>query len=291
MHVPVFGRFSSNFLVIGSVIKIINQIENIKIMLNICRKAAEKVEKAVKPLVGRKSAGEVVIGHAGSRVKKIDKVAEDATLDVLMQTGLSMKVLSEETGTISIGEKPKLICVIDPLDGSYNAIHNIPIYSFSIAFAEYRPEANLDDINYALVKNLVTGEIFEARKRKGCTLDGKNISTPKGELKGSTMCIYVQDNPKILNILKMPKRIRTLGSIALELCYLAKGDYHAVVDLRNFLRTTDIAAGKLIVEEAGGVVTDENGLPIRKSVLKIEKTCLIASGNAKINKEIVNALR
>jgi myo-inositol-1(or 4)-monophosphatase len=144
-----------------------------------------------------------------------------------------------------------------------------------------------------LVKNLATGDVYEAEKGKGAKLNGKNISTTRDEkLEGASLCVYIhRDVRRLEKLLKMPKRVRTLGCVALEMCHVAKGDYHAMVDLRKVLRVTDIAAGKLIVEEAGGIVSDGLGQPLRASILEIERTSPIASGNIGIHKKILNVLR
>jgi myo-inositol-1(or 4)-monophosphatase len=79
--------------------------------------------------------------------------------------------------------------------------------------------------------------------------------------------------------------------VALELCYLARGDYHAFVDLRRALRVTDIAAGKLIVEEAGGIIGTETGSPLMADISELGRISIIAGGNYKIYEQVMNEIR
>jgi D-fructose 1,6-bisphosphatase (EC 3.1.3.11) len=84
--------------------------------------------------------------------------------------------------------------------------------------------------------------------------------------------------------------MRILGSVALELSYVANGAYDAFMDLRGNLRVVDIAASKLIVEEAGGIVTTEKGDPLNGLLNVKERTSLIAAGNKQLHHEIMKAL-
>jgi myo-inositol-1(or 4)-monophosphatase len=195
-------------------------------------------------------------------------------------------VLSEESGLVTFGENPEYICVLDPLDGTHNAIHGIPFYSVSIAIARYSENASLEDIGYGLVMNLKTGDVFEAGKGKGARFNGETISAEDKRLDESTFCIYMRNDTGVLNrLLHGVKRIRNMGSVALELCHVAKGDYHGLVDLRNLLKVTDVAAGKLILEEAGGICTPDAG------ILGLEGIPVVACSSEKLYKDVAKLLR
>lgn len=248
-------------------------------MLEICREIAAEVQTAVKPLIGV------------ARGEKIDAAAEETVLRLLSETEIPMLVVSEESGRVVLGETPEYICVLDPVDGSFNAAHNIPVYSISIAFAKYKPNATLQDVKFGLVKNLATGEVFEAAKGKKSTCDGRNISTSqRGGLTASTLCIYLQKNIREIRLLQKLNGVRALGSIALELCYAARGDYEGLVDLRGCLRNIDVAAGKLILEEAGGVVSDESGKALKTGIHEVNTLSIVASANKKLHKKVLDAI-
>lgn len=263
-------------------------------MLKLCRKVADEVQKAVKSVVGTKKAGKFCgIGADGTPTEGVDVAAEAAALRVLEKAGISMLVVSEEAGKVEIGESPEYICILDPVDGSYNAVRGIPIYSLSIAFAEYSRTATLNEVEYALVKNLATGNVFETMKGKKPRCNGKKISTrSKDELGKCTFSIYAKKSgfDRMLPLLKTVEKTRTLGSVALELCYVARGDLDGVADLRNDLRNIDIAAGKLILEEAGGVVSDENGNTLKAGITGIEKVNILAAGNKGIHRKVLKAV-
>lgn len=267
-------------------------IKKVRIMIGILREVAEEVQKVVDPLAGTKKAGKFIkMGADGTPTVKIDAVAEKAAFEVLRGTGISMVILSEESGVVAIGDSPEYICVLDPVDGTYNAVHGIPIYAISIAIADYKENASAKDIEFGLVMNLKTGDIFEAQKGKGASFNGKNISTSKDEsLDESTFCIYMRDIKKLNGLLKGVKRMRSMGSVALELCHIAKGDYHGLVDLRNVLKVTDVAAGKLILEEAGGVISSGAGSVLDTSILSLKGIPVVACSNEELHKEVSKLL-
>ncbi|MGZ7118011.1 MAG: inositol monophosphatase family protein, partial [Methanobacterium sp.] len=76
----------------------------------------------------------------------------------------------------------------------------------------------------------------------------------------------------------------------IELCYVAHGTYDAFLDIRGNVRIVDIAAAKLIIEESGGIMTDENGEKLKNKLNVKERTSIIASGNQKIHKEIIEVI-
>lgn len=268
---------------------------------SIAIKMAEKVQKAISPLVGKEEAGEIIkMGADGTPTKLIDLVAEDETINVLENTGRPATLISEEIGYLKIGQQegsePRIIFVVDPLDGTTNAIKNIPFYGISIAIAEYHPGdvlPSLADVKMGFVKNFATDDIYEALKGRGAFLNNERIKPSKQEaIEESSMgaFIYGTKFPKIDNICRIIRRMRILGSVALELSYVANGSYDAFMDLRGNLRIVDIAASKLIVEEAGGIVTNEKGEPIDGLLNVKERTSLIAAGNKRLHHEIMKTL-
>jgi myo-inositol-1(or 4)-monophosphatase len=255
-------------------------------MIETLREVASEVQKAVQPIKDTREAGEVIkMGADGTPTVMLDDVAEKAALDVLRGTNIPMVVLSEEAGTVTMGDNPEYICVLDPVDGTHNAVHGIPFYSISIGLGKYKEDATTEDIELGLVMNLETGDVFEAEKGKGATFNGSRIKTEDKRLGDSTFCIYMRnDIERLSGLLRGVKRVRNMGSVALELCYIAKGDYHGLVDLRNLLKVIDIAAGKLILEEAGGICTPET------SILNLEGITVVACSSEKLYKDVAGLL-
>lgn len=273
--------------------------EEIKFWKVVSYQIIREVEEAISPLVGRKKAGETLkMGADGTPTKLIDEVAEEKVIEVLNNTGKSLTLVSEEIGELKIGNgQSEVIFVVDPLDGTINAIKNIPVYGISIAIADaFNKSLNsltIKDIEIGFVKNLATGDLYEAFKENGAYINGdKLIPSTQEKITGSSIGAYIRGakTEYINKICNMVKRIRLLGSVAIELCYVADGTYDSFLDIRGNLRIVDIAAAKLIIEEAGGIITDENGENLNNKLNVKERTSVIASGNLSIHKDIINCM-
>ncbi|MDI6859602.1 MAG: bifunctional fructose-bisphosphatase/inositol-phosphate phosphatase [Methanocellales archaeon] len=249
-------------------------------MKKLCEDVANAVSDAIGSIIGRVEGGTILyMGADGTPTAKIDDVAERAALRVLKEDGRSFELISEEIGSMTIGEKPELTIVLDPLDGTHNAIHGIPFYSFSMAICGN----DLSQIYYGYVRDLVTGDVYMAEKTRGAFLNGRKIRVSETM---DEYCVSVNDHITLDKNCK----IRLLGSAALELCYVASHKLDALIDNRGYLRVTDISAGKLIVEEAGGIVTDCMGMPLKLPLDVRQKIRIIAS-NGRIHEKLLAKLR
>ena len=268
---------------------------------SIAVKMAEQVEKAVAPLVGTPDAGEIIkMGADGTPTKLIDLVAEDEAIDVLENTDRPVTIISEEIGILHINQEPpdepRIIFVVDPLDGTSNAIRNIPFYGISVAVAEYIPGGDLPSLNNVVmgfVKNFATEDLYWAIRGQGAFLNDKKIcASSQNSLDRTSLGAFIYGTRfrRVDSICRVIRRMRILGSVALELAYVASGSYDAFMDLRENLRIVDIAASKLIVEEAGGVVTNERGESIDGLLNVKARTSLIAAGNKELHKKIMQTL-
>ncbi|PWR74085.1 fructose-1,6-bisphosphatase [Methanospirillum lacunae] len=252
-----------------------------------CNSMAVSVRNAITPLCGTEEGGRVIgIGADGTPTKYIDKVAEDIIISTLREYGLCKTLISEEIGKISIGGEKGTI-FLDPVDGTYNATMSIPFYALSIAYAEE------GHILQAFVQNLATGEVFTAKKGGGAFLDGHLICVSQtSDLQTSAMSIYGKhfQQDRIFNLMQKIRRFRQFGASALEISYVAAGRIDGFVDLRKTLRVTDAAAGVLICEEAGGIVTDLDGRSISFADEVTIGTCLIAT-NGHLHRKVIEYLR
>jgi myo-inositol-1(or 4)-monophosphatase len=242
---------------------------------DLCSNVALAIEKAVSGLIGKPEAGVTLrIGADGTPTEKIDEIAENAALRVLENDGRSMRIVSEELGEKIIGGEPEFTFVLDPIDGTFNAVNNIPFFCVPIAIGGL----DLSDIRSCCVKNLVNGDTYTAERGNGAFLNGKMIHvSDHSELSELSVISYSQ-RPHALPINNHNvRRVRVFGCAALELCYIASGIFDAFIDMRNMLRVTDIAAGKLIVEEAGGRVSDWSGNPLSTPFDVRQRVNVIAS--------------
>jgi len=273
--------------------------DNAKFWKGVSYEIVDKVGEAISQFVGKRESGEIVkMGADGTPTKLIDMVAEEKVIDVLEDAGRPLTLISEEIGELKIGNEPsEVVFVVDPLDGTSNAVKNIPAYGISIAIADTQDKSpellTISDVELGFVKNFATGDIYEALKGKGSLMNGKNlIPSPKEDISSSSIGAYVYraKKRKIDVLCETIRRMRILGSVAIELCYVADGKYEAFMDLRGNLRLVDIAAAKLIVEEVGGVVTDERGMALNGKLNVRERTAMIAASNTILHKEIMKIM-
>lgn len=272
--------------------------KDIKFWSRISSEIMEEVHEAINPLVGEKKADEIVkMGADGTPTKLIDLVAEEKAVEVLESAERPLTLVSEEIGRLEIGgSSSEAVFVVDPLDGTFNAVKNIPAYGISIAVAGITdPDRSMtmDDIELGFVKNFATGDIYQASKGGGASLNDEDIvNTSKKDISQSSIGAYIYraDMEMVDNLCKMVRRMRILGSVAIELCYVVDGTYDAFLDVRGNLRIVDVSAAKLIVEEAGGLVTDEYDQKLNGKLNVLERTSIVASGNKNIHKELLKIL-
>ncbi|WP_297070013.1 bifunctional fructose-bisphosphatase/inositol-phosphate phosphatase [Thermococcus sp.] len=226
---------------------------------------AKGVEKAVMPMFGTPEAGKDMGENvSGDVTKYVDRVAENLVVERLKPLGVN--IVSEEIGNIDVGSD--YTAVIDPIDGSYNFAAGIPVFAFSLAVFKCRSPI------YGAVYEFVTGNFYEGIPGKGAFMNGNPIHVRKAERGKEAISFYTRG--RCTGLIKKVKRVRVLGAIAVELTYLAKGALDGVLDVRNYVRTTDIAAGVLIAREAGALVTDENGEELRLNLNATDQTNIIA---------------
>jgi myo-inositol-1(or 4)-monophosphatase len=224
-----------------------------------CEEMGDKVEEGIRDLVDTPAGWESVsMGADGTPTRRLDQVAEDCILEGLTAEKAYKTLISEERGRFEIGGRKGTI-FLDPVDGTYNAAHGIPFYALSIALAEGGMVMN------GYVRDLAHGDTFTASRQKGAFLNGRPIQVSSiRSLQESTMSVYGKkfDPGQVLHLGQKIRRWRLFGASALELAYVGSGRIDAFIDLRRTLRVTDAAAGMLICEESGGVVSDLEGRPL-----------------------------
>jgi myo-inositol-1(or 4)-monophosphatase len=201
------------------------------------------------------------IGEGGDKTLVIDRLCEDAIfeeLDALHRAGHEFTAVSEERGSVSFGDgDSRLRVVIDPIDGSLNARRTIPLHSVSIAIAE---GDSMDDVTFGYVYEFGAREEFIATRDRA-ELDGGRIEAPTGD--GLELVAVEASKPervrKAMEVLEdRAYRIRSPGSIAVGLCYVACGRYDGMMTTRP-CRSVDAAAGQLIARTAGATLAFGNG--------------------------------
>jgi len=210
---------------------------------------AEVVERAVSKALHEPGAFDVVgTGSDQAGTLGIDRAAERALLDYVKEHDVPVNVLSEEVGYIDRRKRSTL--VVDPIDGSYNAAHGIPFYALCLAVGDRA----FSDVMEALVLNLVSGDEYLAVAGGGATLNGAPIRTRPYREPDSLYCLYSGSTAtgRAHHLTTIPRRVRSLGSAALEICMVAQGSADMFFQDGVPLRITDLAAPGLVLREAGG---------------------------------------
>jgi len=219
---------------------------------------------------------------AGQVSVRVDRVAEEAVLNYLEAHEVPLNVLSEEIGYIDRGAEQTLI--LDPIDGSQNCARGLPFFSVSLAVGRKA----LSDVHTGLVRNLVAGSTYFAQRGKGAMLDGRPIHVGPFRRDRSFVLVWMGDSadPATYTLVQKIVRIRSLGCASLELCLVAQGGADAYVmrclDYAKRIRVVDIAAGALILREAGGEVYDEARRPLEMAFDLGERANLLAIGDRRI---------
>jgi myo-inositol-1(or 4)-monophosphatase len=220
-------------------------------------RAARRAGRIIGEHLGRLAAGEVSRKEGAEFVTAVDRAAEQAIIDIISKEFPQDAIFAEESAR-QVGERRWLI---DPLDGTTNFVHSYPMFSVSIAL-ERKGEVVL-----GVVLDVLRDELFLARKGGGAELNGKRIST--SELASPADALLAtgfpfRARPRMGAYLKCFGRLlaqvhdmRRCGSAALDLAHVACGRLDGFWEIS--LKPWDMAAGSLLVREAGGVVSDFAG--------------------------------
>ena len=196
-------------------------------------------------------------------VSEVDRLAEKDIIEIILKAYPNHSILSEEAGAIAAKDKEgeDFQWIIDPLDGTTNFLHGMPHYAVSIAC---KVKGRLE---IAVVYNPVTDELFTASRGNGAKLNNTRIRVSgrtglDGALLG-TGIPFSQDRDfdAYLNTMRKfmgrPAGIRRAGAAALDLAYVAAGRFDGFWEEQ--LKPWDMAAGVLLVREAGGLIADLDG--------------------------------
>lgn len=194
-------------------------------------------------------------------VTEVDKHSEKAIIDIIRKNYPGHSIISEEVGEML--QESDYQWIIDPIDGTVNFAHGIPICCVSIGLK------HKDELLLGAVYNPMMNELFFAEKGKGAYLNDKPISV-SSKTNFAKACLVTGFPYKWPNSSEHPIRVferfileglpvRRLGSAAIDLCWVACGRFDGFWEYN--LSSWDVAAGYLIVQEAGGRITNFDGAP------------------------------
>ena len=252
-----------------------------KTALNIARQVGEQVRKAVKDIAGKAESNQVVgMGKDGTPTKKIDRIAEDVAMEILK--GYDLKIVTEESGVVGEGD---VFVALDPIDGTFNAVKGIPLYSISLCFSN---SIYFKDVFLGYVLNLATGTEYYSLNGKSFK-DGEVIQvSKKSEVSKADVIFYYPLKP--LNF----KRIRIFGCASLEICFVADGTVDAFIDIRGdrgYLRVFDVSAGLYIAKNAGALITDDIGNPLDKKKFTMDERFKLVVANPELHKKLLEVIK
>ena len=228
--------------------------------LNIMIKAAEKASKSVIRDFGE--VEKLQVSKKGPRdfVTKTDKLVEKILIEELSKTKKNYSFLSEEVGSIKNKDQEN-VWIIDPIDGTTNFLHGIPHFAICIALQSKK------EIVSGLIFDPIKDEMFFAEKNKGAFLNNHRLRVSnKNSIED---CLFSSNHEGVkFSDLNM----RYGGCAALDLAYVASGRLDGF--FHNKINLWDVAAGALLVEEAGGIVNDLNQYPINNIDIKASSTSI-----------------
>lgn len=228
--------------------------------LKVCKGAGEKVFTEIKKILENEDRKKILkVGFSGDKTLLIDDVAERTIFEHFKSTGKSFKFISEEIGIKTIGSKPEVIVVVDPVDGSNNMNYGLPIASTSIAVGDLSEK--ISGIKVGYVKDIILGNDYYAIESKGSFKNGKKINVIKEKIGCILVDIAREREKNFQRIVRVGANFRSLrmtGSSTLQMCQFAEGvaDGHIVLGSN---RTLDFAASQLIAREAGAIIKDLDG--------------------------------
>ena len=224
--------------------------------LNLMIKATEKASKSIIRDFGEVEKLQVSKKGPKDFVTKTDRIVEKILIEELSKSKKNYSFLSEEVGSIENKDKDN-IWIIDPIDGTTNFLHGIPHFAICLALESKK------EIVSGLIYDPIKDEMFYAEENKGAYLNNQRLRVSNKSNIDECLFSSNHEGVKFSNL-----NMRYSGCAALDLAYVACGRLDGF--FHNNINIWDVAAGALIVEEAGGIVNDlnnfkENNINIRAS--------------------------
>ncbi len=253
-------------------------------LLNIATRAARNAGKIIVRSMQKLDTLEISSKANNDYVSEVDKQAEQAIIETIRKAYPDHGILAEESG-MQAGNEYQWI--IDPLDGTTNYLHGFPQFAVSIAVK------HKDRLAHGVVYDPLKEELFGASRGEGAQLNGKRIRVSKrpgldGALLGTGFPFREQQHLETYlktlgTLIAQTAGVRRAGSAALDLAYVAAGRMDGFWELG--LHPWDMAAGVVLIQEAGGLVSDFGG-----DNLYLEKGHIV-TGNPKVFKAMLQAIR
>jgi myo-inositol-1(or 4)-monophosphatase len=256
-------------------------------LMNVMTAAALKAGRGLKRDFGEVGNLQVSVKGPGDFVSNADRRAEKTLFEELSKARPGYGFIMEESGRVEGGDKANT-WIIDPLDGTTNFLHGLPIFGISIALERE------GQLIAGLVYNPADDEMYVAERGQGAWLNNRRLRVAqRRDLADSLVGTGIphlgkaKDHPRFKQelsaVMTRVSNVRRLGAAALDLAYVAAGRYDAYWE--RSLQSWDVAAGIVLVREAGGYITDMDG-----GADMLEKGSVLA-GNEIIHRGLTDLLR
>ena len=256
--------------------------------LDVLYRIALAVQRVVRDAAGSPHRADIVaMGADGSPTEELDRLAEAEILRSLDAERVDWNLVSEEAGPVDRGGSRTL--VVDPIDGTTNALRQMPFSAVSLALGE----RDLDGIDFGLVRDLDRGVTYWGIRGGGAYRDGRPMRTrpwhPRSEIVFLNLGRHA--TARAARLPAAVRRVRSIGCASLELMMVAQGSADAYVfdnaEPHRNLRATDVAAGYRILLEAGGGLTAIDGSSVGSFPLNVERrTSVLAFGDPALGQAI-----
>lgn len=228
--------------------------------LNVAIEAANRASIVIKSFTDKANSHSFELKGRHDLVTAADVASENEIKHIISQAFPDDLFMAEESHS-GVGLTDSRTWIIDPIDGTTNFAHGVPFYAVSIAlYINKEPQV-------AVILGVVQNELFTAEKRKGAFLNGVGISVSSVSKNTDALVgtgfpyrdlSVLDDYMKVFNVLMHETHgVRRPGSAAYDMAYVACGRYDGFYEYA--LAPWDVAAGALLIREAGGIVTDWNG--------------------------------
>jgi myo-inositol-1(or 4)-monophosphatase len=227
---------------------------------------------------------------------QFDHEAEDIIISGLVESGHAFEIVSEERPAFKTGPQPAYRIVIDPVDGSTNVERGIMTAGVSLAVLPIDKPILPEEVEYALVGELFSGTVYQAQHGRGAFCNGRRCQVSTTQelqqcLAGMNFDGRDLDTLRKLLIEKPTfDKIRRTGSSAMDIVYVASGAYDAFVDVGDVLTAESFLAALSIVLEAGGVISDQYGKPLRPIKNLTQGFSLTVAGTKELHTAIVKRM-
>jgi len=252
--------------------------------MDVCQMAAGKAGQLLKEHLGN-----VTPRHKGpgDLVTEADFAAQNAVREVVESHYPDHGFVGEEGAVLKAGLVPEFVWYVDPLDGTTNFVHGLRHFAVSIGIARR------GELVCGVVYDPNAEELFSAIRGCGATLNGQPLRTSSvsglaDALVAVSLPVHAPRGHKameqVLDVIGVCQGVRRLGSAALNLCYVAAGRFDAYWDTKT--QIWDVAAGVLMVREAGGTVSGLDGGPF-----DLARPAAVAAANAELHGELMQVLQ